>query len=343
MKRLGVHVLLLLVAAVAAFVKGGPDEEGPGPLKPGEVELWAGSYKDVSRVTYETNRQVVMLERKEDDKGLWYLGKVEPVDPKEEPEPEQADAGADAGASPHKPKPVEPATFAAVSVADKIVKALAPLRAARHIGEIGADREKVFGLDKPEGTLTVELGQKKHVLIIGGPTPGAGSRYVRDAETKLVYVIDAQPVRDLEGGAARLSERSMHEWKFAEVQRANVIAGDKSRTFIKSGTEGREFWAASDKPDVNDETANNWLRKIQNLRPVKFLDKLPEGAEKVVRVEYGSKNDTLGYMEVHRYMGEGDKDEFVVTSDYLRMPATVAATIAEQVADDLSSLYPAAE
>src|SRR5262245_29444346 len=120
MKRLGVHVLLLLVAAVAAFVKGGPDEEGPGPLKPGEGELWAGSYKDVSRVTYETDRQVVMLERKEDDKGLWYLGKVEPVDPKDEPEPE-ADAGADAGASPHQPKPVEPATFAAVSVADKIV------------------------------------------------------------------------------------------------------------------------------------------------------------------------------------------------------------------------------
>ena len=173
-RRLSIHVLLLLVAAVAAFVKGEATEENAGPLKPGEVELWNGSFKDVTRITYETDRQVVTLERKEDDKGLWYLGKVEPVDVKEEPEVADAgaDAGVDGGVPPHpKPKPVEPSTFAAVSVAEKIFKALAPLRAARAVGEVSGERDKTFGLDKPEGTLTVELGDKKHVLVVGAPTP----------------------------------------------------------------------------------------------------------------------------------------------------------------------------
>ena len=340
MKRLAVHALLLIAAAVAAFAYAGP-KEGPGPLKPGEVELWSGSHKDVTRITYETSRQMVMLERKEDDTGLWYLGKVEPVDAKEEPEPEAADAGADGGPpSPHKPKPVEPATFAAVSVAEKIVKALAPLRAARAIGEVDGEREKVFGLDKPEGTLTVEVGSKKHVLIIGGNTPGAGSRYVRDADTKLVYVIDAQPVRDLDGGSARLSERSMHGWKFAEIERATVIGGDKSRIFVKGGAEGKQFWAASETPDTNDETVNNWLRKVENLRPVKFVEALPENAERVLRVDYGTKGDTLGYLELYRYQDEEGKDEFAIKTEYLRMPSTVAKTLGEQVIDDLPSLFP---
>jgi hypothetical protein len=345
LRRLGLHGVLLVVAAVVAFVKAQPDE-GPGPLEPGEVELWGGSHKDLARVTYETKRQVVMLERKEDDSGLWYLGKVEPVDQPEEPE---EDAGAGGAASPHKPpkppkpRPVEPSSFASVSVAEKIAKALAPLRAQRAIGEIPADKEKTYGLDEPEGTLTIEVGDKKHVLVVGAPTPGAGSRYVRDANTKLVYVIDAQPIRDIDGGAARLSERSVHAWKFTDVARASISADGQSRMLEKSGTEGREFWADPQTPDVNDETSNNWLRKVQNLRPVQFLEAMPEGASRVVRIEYGKKGDALGFLELHRYKGEGDKDEFAITTEYLRMPATVAQTLGEQVADDLGSLFPAKE
>ena len=196
-------------------------------------------------------------------------------------------------------------------------------------GQLGDDR--LIGVCVCNGTQSAV--RKCMVALLGAlmmaPVPDRPS-YSADG------IVERGSLGEQSEGAASVASPS------GNVQRVTITI-NKSRTFIKSGTEGREFWAASDKPDVNDETANNWLRKIQNLRPVKFLDKLPEGAEKVVRVEYGSKNDTLGYMEVHRYMGEGDKDEFVVTSDYLRMPATVAATIAEQVADDLSSLYPAAE
>jgi hypothetical protein len=338
-KRLGVHVLLLLLAAVAAFVNAQPDEGAVEPLKPGEVDVWGGSHDDVTRVIFEGKTKVVSLERQKDQRGNWYLGKVEPSE-KQAEEPEKKP---DAGPHSRPPKKVEPATFVSIKVGEKIAKAVAPLRAKRAIGEIAPDREKVFGLERPKGTLTVEIGDKKHVLIIGGPTPGSGSRYVRHAETKLVYVVDAEAFRDIEGGASRLSERSTHEWKFSEVEKATVLAGDKRRDLVRSGTEGRRFWADESSQDVNDETSNNWLRKVQNLRPVKYLEKLPEGAEKIVRVEYATKGDKLGWMDLYRFRGKDDKDEFLLSSEHLRLFGTVAKTLAEQVRDDMPSLFPAEE
>lgn len=337
-KRLGIHVILLLVAAVAAFVNAQPDEGGSEPLKPGEVDIWVGSYEDVSRVTFDSKTKIVTLEHKKDQRGSWYLGKVEPSEKQEEPEVKP-----DAGPHSRPPKKVEPATFASIKVGEKIAKAVAPLRAKRAIGEIAPEREKVFGLDRPKGTLTVEIGDKKHVLIIGGPTPGSGSRYVRHSASKLVYVVDAEAIRDIEGGASRLSERSTHEWKFSEVEKATVLAGDKRRNLVRGGTEGRRFWADESSQETNDETANNWLRKVQNLRPVKYLEALPEGADKIVRVEYGGGRDTLGWLDLYRYRGKDDKDEYLLSSEHVRLYGTVAKTLGEQVRDDMQSLFPAEE
>jgi hypothetical protein len=343
LRRLSVHVVLLVVAAVAAIVKAQPEDESSRPLKPGEVELWGGSEKDLTKVTFESKAKTVVLERKQDDRGSYYLGHVEPGEAPAEPEP--SDDAADAGPNPHAPstppKPVEPATFVSVTAAERIMKTLAPMRAQRAIGQITADREKVYGLDAPAGKLFIEIGGKKHTLIVGNATPGTSSRYVREEASGNVYVIVADAVRDMEGGASRLAERTVHGFQFADVDRAIVAADDKSRTIIQSGTEGRKFWADVNKPEVNDETAGNWLNKVRNLRPVDYLEALPENATKVARIEYEGKGDKLGFIEIYRYPGE-EKDDFVITSDQLRLYATVAKTMGEQVADDLPSLFPTA-
>ena len=51
LRRLTLHIVLLLVAATAAFVKSRPEDEADRPLEPGEVELWSGSAEQVARVS----------------------------------------------------------------------------------------------------------------------------------------------------------------------------------------------------------------------------------------------------------------------------------------------------
>ena len=331
LRRLTLHIVLLLVAATAAFVKSRPEDEADRPLEPGEVELWSGTAEQVARVSFSGKRKIVTLERQKDDSGAWFKGRVEPPAEPAEEEDDDPDAGAKKA-----PSRVEPESFVSVSVAEKLVKGLAPMRAKRAIGEVGEDREEAFGLDKPDGTLAIEIGDKRHKLVVGAAAPGTGDRYVRYKKDNLVYVIDASIIRDLEGGSGRLSERQQHEFKTADVQRASVIADGGSRDVIRSGTEGRRFWADPEKPDVNAETAGNWLSKVDRLRPIKFADALPEGATRVVRVEYRDTKEQLGFVELYKH--SGDKDEYVVLTEQLRLPATVAKTVGEQVQDDLGSV-----
>ena len=332
LRKLALHIVLLVVAAGLAYAKSRPEDESARPLEPGEVELWGGKPEDVKRVSFSGKKKTVTLESAKDATGSWYKGQVEPA---ANPPPEEEDAGPP---SPHKPKPrkVEAATFMSVSVANKLMKGMAPLRAKKAIGEVGEDRAEAFGLHDPQGTLVIEIGDKKHTLIVGAATMGSGDRYVRYQKDNLVYVIDAAMVRDLEGGAGRLSERQQHEWKMADVEFASISAGENKRELKRSGTEGRKFWADVKTEDVNDETAANWLKKLERLRPIKFVEKLPEGASKIVRVDFTGGKQALGHIEVFRV--DGEKTEFYVQSEYLRMPANVASTIGEQVQDDLNTV-----
>ena len=326
-RRLWVHALLLLLACVAAYSAAQPDKPGQAAPKAGEVDVWVANASQVTRIRFEGKRQSVTLERKTDAVGSYYLGAIEPLE-----QTAAATDSADGGAPPPPPKAVEAATFVSVKTATRIAEKLAPLRAKRLIGQVAPEREAAFGLDKPAGTLIVDVAGKQHKLIIGGRTPGASQRYVRDDNTKQVYVVDASIVRDLDGGAARLAEHTLHEWRSGDVATAKLSSGDHTRVVIRSGSEGRRFWADPDAPDVNDETAANWLGKVARLRPVTFRE-LPPGATQVVRVDYSDKSQKLGFVALYQA-----GDEFYVTTEQLRLYATVAKTLGEQVRDDLTSL-----
>lgn len=334
-RRLGVHIALLLIAAVTAYTQSLPDNPEARELKPGEVQMWGGGPDDVSEVVFETPRKVIKLTGKSDAAGRWYLGTLEPGVGGDEAD--EADAG------PHKkpePKAIEPATFPSITVAKQLVAKLAPMRAMRAVGEIAPEREAEFELDKPKGTLTVTVSGTTHKLVVGGSTPGSGGRYVRDDASKQVYIIDAAIVRDLEGGSGRLSESSLHEFKTSDPVAATVAAGGEKKQLVRGGTDAARFWADAAAPETNDETAANWLQKVDRLRPVEYLDTLPEAATSIVRVEYRGEAGELGFVELHRYTGEDGKKEYAITTEHLRMPATVARRTGEQVEDDLGALIP---
>lgn len=328
LRRLGLHLLLLVVAGIFAFVMSRPEQQA-APITPGSVELWGGSPDDVTRIVFQDDRKLVSLERRKDDEGAWLLGKVDPVAP-------AASATPDAGPPPPA-TPVDSSVFAAVEQGEVVVKSLAPLRAKRALGDVGPDRLSAFGFEKPQGVLRVTFGAKTRELVVGGATPGDTDRYARDPATGLIYVVDNAIVRDLQAGESRLAERKLHSWAPTEVKEAAVKAGDKERRLVRSGTEGRQFWADAASPDQNDETANNWLQKLDRLRPMTYVESLPEDASLVVRVEYRTASKGLGYLELHRRVVD-EKDEYFVSTERTRLHSTVAASLGEQVAEDLGSV-----
>src|SRR6185369_2671831 len=132
---------------------------------------------------------------------------------------------------------------------------------------------------------------------LGGPTPGGGDRYVKDAASGEAYVLKGEAIRNLEGADSMMVEREVHEWKDADVTVAKVIAGGKSRELVRGGTEAKRFWADAASRDTNDETLGNWMNKLERLRPSEYLPTPPEGRETVVRIEY-TGNKPLGWIEI---------------------------------------------
>lgn len=332
-RGLYVHFALLALAAVFAVVVW-TREEKPKALAAADVTVWPGRPEDVERIVYEGKNRKAVLEAQKDEVGRWFAGTFE----KETPPPKPlGDAGApDAPAEPPKKTST---SFVAVGAAQKLAEALAPLRAFRNVGRIGDDRAAEFGLAEPEGTLTVVLRGTERKLVIGGPTPGGADRYVREAQSGEVFAIKGDVVRDLESADTRLTERDPHEWKDVDVAGAKVTAGDKSRELVRGGTESKRFWADPASPDQNDETAGNWMSKLDRLRPTEYATSAPEGASPVVRVEYRGTSGPLGFLElVKGPPGEKGKAEYFIRTERTRRHAKVTASLAEQVEQDVGSI-----
>jgi fructose-specific component phosphotransferase system IIB-like protein len=353
LKRLALHIVLLVAAAGWAFVESDPAKNENKPLLPGEAQLWKGKASQVSFVSYTAKRKVITLEQKKDAEGAYFLGKVAPAaeDTATADKPDEKKDEADTKKPPGhpkatvKPKPVEPATFVSVRNGKKIIDKLASLRAKRSVGEVAADREAEFGLDKPAGILKVTVAGKTHELVVGRATPGSGNRYMRLVATNRVYVIDASFIRDLGAGAIRLRESTMHAWKTTDIAEVTIHNADKQRAIVRAGTEGRRFWADAADLERNDETAGNWLSKLGRLRPNGYLESLPEGASQVLRVEYRGEKKVLGFVELYKKPADPAdakaKDSYFAKSEQTRLFVVVSASVAEQVAEDVGSVVAA--
>lgn len=325
----------IFVLASAGAAKMWLRDEQPKTLAQTEATVWTGRAADVERIVFDGKNKKVTLETKKDDVGAYYVGALERSAPTPPP------AGSAAAPSPEPPTTKGGKTeFVAVGAAQKIVDAMAPLKALRALGRIPEDRSSEFGLSEPEGTLIVSLKGTERKLVIGGTTPGGGDRYVRDPSSGEIYVIDGDAVRDLDTAESRLVERELHEWKEAEVTVADVKAGDKTRQIIRGGPEGKRFWADPGAADQKDETIANWMSKLERLRPSDYVMTTPSDKQDVVRIDYAAGTRKLGFVELARMSSKdaSGKPEYVVRTERTRMFAKVPATTAEQIEQDLGSI-----
>lgn len=336
MKSLLFHGALLAVASVVSLGVWTRDEEGDAP-KTATVEVWGGSPEAVESVSYETKQRKVRLEKRTDEAGRWYVARFEKQD--EAPFVHPPIDGAPTPPPPP-PGPRQTQTFVAVKAADVLVQSLAPLQALRAVGKVAPARAAEFGLDKPEGTLRLRIGGKEQVLTVGAPTPGGGERYAKYAASGEVFAISSELTDTLVAADTRLMERDLHGFSEDEVTRVRLLKGGKQRELVRVADK-KDAWADAATPTKADETLVNWMTKLSRVRVTEYVEKptsplSPDAA--VIRVEYLAGSRPLGYLELYKQPGQQGASDYLARTEYVRWPAKVLASAAEQVDRDLASV-----
>lgn len=327
-----IHLVLLGVAGVAAFGVWTKDDQAQVALKPSEVEVWSGGPDSVTLVTFESATRKVRLEPKKDELGRWYVGTVD----KDEPVLAHPAPGADAGAPPQTKH--ETVRFVGVKAADELVKSLAPLKALRAVGKLEGTRAEEFGLDKPDGTLKITIGGKEQSLVIGNATPGGSERYAKAANGD-VFAITGDVVQGFTFAESRLTERDLQSFKPDEVTVVKIVKGGKTRELSRV-PDKVDGWADAASPTKLDETAGNWMSKLNRLHVQEWVEKpatpvSPDNA--IVSVAYFAGKKPLGTLELYKVPGEKGNDYLAKTA-YGRWFAKVVSSSAEQVDQDSGSV-----
>jgi hypothetical protein len=321
------HVFLLALAGGLSLWVWTRDKK-PATLA-SDVTVWSGRAADIDRIAFDSKARKVSLEARKDPQGRYFLGKSDAL---QAPPP-----------SPHG-GPAGPSTvvFVSVAQANKLAEALAPLKGVREIGRIGDDRSAEFGMKEPEGTLSMVSAGKERKLTIGAHTSGGADRYVRDEGSGVVYVVKGDVTRDLESGDATLSERDLHDFKDTDIEAVHVVARGRTRDVLRRGPESKRIWADRSDLEKADETATNWMAKIDRLRPTEYLAPQPDAPEIVVRIEYKVKGASGAFFEMAKVAGGAaaspPKPDYIVRSERTRLWAKAYGPVGEQVEQDLGSI-----
>jgi hypothetical protein len=334
-----IHGGILVVASGLAFRTWTYDAEKEP--KHGETELWAGSPEQVRELRYDSKVGTLTLTPHEDKVGHYYVGfaKKNPNPAPAKPPAGQSIDGKDQ--EPPKPEEAKTARFIATKDGDELVAQVAPLRALRVLGQVTDSQKADFGLDKEEGTLTVNYGSTEHKLAFGGTTPGGSDYYAKDLSTGLGYVVAGSIVRDLINADQRLVEHKLHGWEDSSAKRLTISAGGATRELVRS-TEKKDAWTKPGATTEKDETATNWLSKIDKLRTTSYegetLSPPPAPADYVLKIEYFDERKPIGFLELVRRPGADNKTEYVARTEQTRWYATVIRSQAEQIEQDLKSV-----
>jgi hypothetical protein len=328
------HAGILLLGGIAASFAWSK-EKTPHAAQETNVTVWSARPSDIQRIVYESKGKKLALEARDEKKGeRWFFGTVEhDLTP-----PPAADGGAPPPAPPKSP----PTIFASTTPATKLAESLAPLKAVRALGKIPEARSAEFGFEKHDTNLSVTISGKERKLVVGGTAPGGTDTYVIDPTSNEAYVLKGDSMRDLESGESKLMEHDQHAFKDTDTTAAKVIAAGKTRQLTRGGPEGKKFWADPTDKEKADETAGNWMQKIDRLRVSEYAAKPPDGLQVVVRVEYTGASGSLGFIEVVKTppqaSGEGQKPDYWIMTEHTHLYGKVYQSAGEQVEQDVGSV-----
>jgi hypothetical protein len=320
MRSVRVHAVLLMVASVAAFLTW--TREAPTAEQLERPLVWERDTTELIGVSYRSGEYRLDIERR-DDRGDGFLWGTE-VRPSLSP----GSVG------------VDTLDFPVGQPGGAVMNGFAEFRVLRELGALTPDRMTEFGLDEPDGLVTVRFGDESRVIEVGDAVHGGTDRYGRDPATEGVFVLPADLIGPLLTGSGAVRERRVHYFSDADVARVHVQALGRERVLDRRirDPRGPAVWVPVDAPEDADQTFANFMERVGQLAIQGFDDHpTPESLESLVRIEYsGEDGETLGFLELFRSSLAGD---YYLSSERTRVPAGAIALLAQRVEQDLSTIF----
>jgi len=131
----------------------------------------------------------------------------------------------------------------------------------------------MYGLDKPDTTVTVMSGSTRAGLALG--KKDGESVYARDLSRPLVFTIPATAAADLQKDASTLRRKDMFDGRSFNTTRVELKRGNETLTFEKSkDKDGKDVWKDGAGKTVDAAKADDMLTKLSNIRAQLFQDRV---------------------------------------------------------------------
>jgi hypothetical protein len=131
----------------------------------------------------------------------------------------------------------------------------------------------MYGLDRPDTTVTVMSGSTRAGLALGKKDGEAV--YARDLSRPLVFTIPATTAADLQKDASALRRKDMFDGRSFNTTRVELKRGTETLTFDKSkDKDGKDVWKNGAGSNVDAAKVDDMLTKLSNIRAQLFQDRV---------------------------------------------------------------------
>ena len=338
MRPVIVYATLLVLSLIAAWMRWTAEPSGEGEDK---VVLLAGEVEQLESIAWKGKDAEALLTRKTDDHGAylwvsttkWEERKAPPSPPGEEPALQ--------------PLPVvterieRQDVFKASEKGDELLASFSPLHAIRRLEAVDATKLTEIGLDAPEETLVVTRKGKATTLVIGGEAYGTKDRYVRNEETKEVFLIDDQLLKSLEFAKTRLPDRDL--WSLERPAIASARISDGSRTLEVAqknpDDEAKATWARAGS-EAADEQLATWMDRALKLKGTSYVDPQAEDGPKDLQPRFSL---TLvpagkGLPETLEVLQDGAEGDYYGRSEHTRGLLKLLRAPTRETVEDVPAL-----
>ncbi|MFH1467770.1 MAG: DUF4340 domain-containing protein [Pseudomonadota bacterium] len=366
----GCLIALLVLAWLRWTGAIGSDESA----KADDVIVLRQDRADIEKIAYHDDKLDVVLEQKADSAGefTWVNLEERKEKPKPKPagaaeaedaaedeipaaladdaeEPSEVEQAAEAEEPAEEPAEVEITTsaFKGGDAVDKLLDALAPLKAHRDLGPEAQDALADLGLAEPEAWVEITRKGKVRRLELGGEAYGTRDTYLRDTETGGYYLVDADVFRPLRYAKSRLPDRRLSALEQGDIARVVLEspAGRAELLHKNRQDEDAAYWASSQDPEQPVELYANWLDKALRLKGLSYVqeEEKPAGLAPAFALTLAPEVGAPTTIQVFSApaAGEGQEPEWYASSEFTRGLMKLHKMLASEAAEDVPDVLDA--
>ena len=333
--RLDIYVYGVLLAAGlgTAYWASLPAPSGDDE----KVSILSIEPKSVTQVAYKTATSTLTAVKRPSDGRFWVtVTKTElPMENPHQPK--------DPKAPPPTPKTTTERFLANEKWTD-VLKNLNPLYVDRVLDKVDDKQLADYGLKDSKDSWTVtSAGAKDFSLILGKRSYGSRSRFAQQPDTKgRVLIIDGEDLEALERASARLYERRLTDVDLAEVTKADITVGAKTKAtqHTQRGKDRVLLWTDAVEGAKSNGSLDSFMDKVSKLRLTEYATteeeaslQAPKPFLTVALTKDGKVVDHLVFKKVGT-----DKPIYWATSDFLQTYVKVLNNRVEPMEKDAAGL-----